>query len=59
MPGKPFAKFFFDYVVKQGFRDGYIGFVWALCQGLYVFLAYFKRWELERGIVKIEDAPPK
>ena len=56
LPGKPFMKFFYDYVIRQGFRDGYLGFVWAACQGLYVFLCYFKLWELKQGRVSEAEA---
>ena len=52
LPCKPLLKFMWDYVAKQGFRDGHIGFVWAFWQGVYVFVAYFKLWELRRGIVR-------
>jgi glycosyltransferase involved in cell wall biosynthesis len=55
MPAKPVAKFLYDYIIKLGFLDGYEGFAWALCQGLYVFLAYFKLRELKRGIIKLPD----
>ena len=55
LPAKPLMKFLYDYVIRQGFRDGYLGFVWAFCQGLYVFACYFKLWELKRGSVTIEE----
>jgi glycosyltransferase involved in cell wall biosynthesis len=53
LPAKPLAKFAHDYFFKLGLLDGYEGFAWALCQGLYVFLAYFKLWELKKGILKL------
>ena len=59
LPGKPMMKFLYDYVVKQGFRDGYLGFVWAFCQGIYVFVSYFKLWELKRGNVTIAELEAK
>jgi len=49
LPGKPIAKYLYDYFIKLGFLDGYEGHAWAVCQGLYVFLSYFKLWELKRG----------
>ncbi|MHB8156632.1 MAG: glycosyltransferase family 2 protein [Desulfocucumaceae bacterium] len=57
LPAKPLAKFTYDYFIKLGFMDGYEGFAWALCQGLYVFLAYFKLWELKKGIMKLPEKP--
>jgi hypothetical protein len=54
LPCKPLVKFFWDYIILQGFRDGYIGSVWASIQALYVFSAYFKLWELKQGIMDVE-----
>lgn len=53
LPAKPLMKFLWDYIFRQGFRDGYLGFVWAAIQGLYVFVAYFKLWEFRHGIVPL------
>lgn len=58
LPFKPLCKFFHDYVIRQGFRDGRLGFTWALAQGLYVFLCYFKLWEMRQGIVQSGQAEP-
>jgi glycosyltransferase involved in cell wall biosynthesis len=55
VPFKPLAKFLWDFIILQGFRDGYIGFVWAALQSFYVFSAYFKLWELKEGITTVEQ----
>jgi hypothetical protein len=55
LPFKPQVRFVWDYIILQGFRDGYIGYKWASIQALYVSTAYFKVWELRKGIVKPED----
>ncbi|HKZ94901.1 MAG TPA: glycosyltransferase family 2 protein [Candidatus Bathyarchaeia archaeon] len=55
MPFKPQIKFVWDYVILQGFRDGYIGLIWARIQALYVSTAYIKLWELRRGLVNAEN----
>jgi glycosyltransferase involved in cell wall biosynthesis len=41
----PPAKFFECYVWKQGFRDGWPGFVIAATSAFYVFAKYVKLWE--------------
>jgi len=55
LPFKPLTVFVWKYFVKQGFRDGRIGFVLALEEAFYVFFAYFKLWELKRGLIKPPD----
>lgn len=52
LPCKPLCKFLYDFVILQGFRDGRLGFTWAFAQGLYVFLCYFKLWEMKQGIAQ-------
>jgi len=47
IPLKPLAKFVWDYVIRQGFRDGRHGLAWAILNALYVYVAYFKVWEFE------------
>jgi len=55
LPLKPLTKFCWDYIVRQGFRDGWEGLSWALLQGMYVFLAYFKLRELRKGQTQGSD----
>jgi glycosyltransferase involved in cell wall biosynthesis len=55
LPFKPFWKFTLDYFIWRGFLDGYEGFSWAVIQAFYVWISYFKLWELKRGIVKLPD----
>lgn len=55
LPFKPQVRFVWDYIIMQGFRDGYLGFKWASIDALYVSTAYFKVWELKKGVVKLED----
>lgn len=55
LPCKSVSKFFFDYIIKRGFLDGKEGFAWAVMQGFYVWLCYFKLWELKRGLVNLPD----
>ena len=43
---RPAATFFKKYFLKQGFRDGFPGFVIAVSSAYYVFLKYAKLWEL-------------
>jgi glycosyltransferase involved in cell wall biosynthesis len=38
----PIAAFFKKYLIQQGFRDGYYGFVIAVLSSVYVFLKYAK-----------------
>jgi glycosyltransferase involved in cell wall biosynthesis len=47
---KTIDRFFRAYVLKQGFRDGYIGLVVALFAGLYQFLAYAKYRQLKQDL---------
>jgi glycosyltransferase involved in cell wall biosynthesis len=42
------------YFIKQGFRDGFPGFIIAVTSSFYVFLKYAKLWELQRK--KKEDS---
>jgi glycosyltransferase involved in cell wall biosynthesis len=56
--GKPFSlatmlfhppwRFFRDYVLKLGFRDGVPGLIIAIATGFYVFMKYAKLWDLQR-----------
>lgn len=55
VPFRPFANFFLDYVFRQGFRDGHIGLTWAIIRAIYVWVSYFKAWELRTGRVTPEE----
>ncbi len=52
---QPPFKFFKMFVIKQGFREGMVGFIVAVLGALYVFLKYAKLWELQERDWK--DAP--
>lgn len=52
---QPPFKFFKMYVLKQGFREGRVGFIVAVLGMYYVFLKYAKLWELRSREWK--DAP--
>lgn len=52
LPFKPLFTFLNHYVLRLGFLDGRRGLVWSMTQAYYVFMAYFKRWELKKGFVK-------
>jgi glycosyltransferase involved in cell wall biosynthesis len=45
----PPAKFFECWLWKQGFRDGWVGFVIAATSAFYVFAKHVKLWERERA----------
>jgi glycosyltransferase involved in cell wall biosynthesis len=44
---RPGARFFYSYLVKRGFLEGFGGFYVAVTAAVYVFLKYAKLWELE------------
>ena len=43
---RPWFEFFYRYVVRLGFLDGYPGYVYALISSLYTFIKYAKLKEL-------------
>ena len=45
----PIGKFFQNYIVKQGFRDGIHGFVHAMFMSFHSFLTRGKLWLLYRS----------
>lgn len=55
LPCKPLLKFIWTYIFRQGFRDGRLGFVHALMDALYVFVAGFKLWELKTGLTSVPE----
>lgn len=46
--GRPFYRFFSIYVIKQGFRDGFEGWIYAILSGYYEWVRWMKRWEISR-----------
>ena len=42
-------RFLKSYILKQGFRDGFLGFVVAYGNGLYQFMSYVKYWHMLKG----------
>ncbi len=42
----PWVVFGYRYVVQQGFRDGWRGFVFCAYTAIYTFLVWAKRWEM-------------
>jgi glycosyltransferase involved in cell wall biosynthesis len=42
-------KAFETYILKQGFRDGFPGFIISGMAGLYVYLKYAKLWQMKHG----------
>ena len=45
---RPLFRFFYSYVLKRGFLEGFAGFYVAASAAFYVFLKYAKVWELTR-----------
>ncbi len=50
VPFRPFLRFFYHYVYRLGFLDGYRGFVFCRLMGFYEFLNCTKASELRRTI---------
>jgi len=48
-------RFLKTYILKQGFRDGFVGFAIAVFNGLYQFASFAKYWELLRKEKKKKD----
>ena len=44
---KPGVKFFRDYILKQGFRDGFYGLVVCCISAFSTFLKYARLWQLQ------------
>ena len=53
--GRPFYRFFRDYVFKAGFRDGVPGLIIAASTMYYVFMKHAKLWELERKHGRVQE----
>ena len=48
LPFRPTLRFFYHYVVRAGFLDGYRGFVFCRLMAFYEFLSLTKARELSR-----------
>ena len=48
LPGRPFAKFLYLYILKLGVLDGRAGFTYCILQSIYEYLIDLKMWELKR-----------
>lgn len=48
LPGRPFLKFFYLYILKLGILDGRAGFTYCILQSIYEYLIDLKMWELKR-----------
>jgi glycosyltransferase involved in cell wall biosynthesis len=49
LPGRPLLRFLYHYVWRQGFRDGYRGYVFCRLMGWYEFLNAAKAREISRA----------
>ena len=49
LPGRPVLRFFYHYVWRAGFLDGYRGFVFCRLMAWYEFMCAAKARELRRG----------
>jgi glycosyltransferase involved in cell wall biosynthesis len=51
--GKIVSRFIKFYFVKQGYKEGFVGFMMALASGLYQLMTYAKYWEMNsNGSIK-------
>ena len=48
LPFRPTMRFFYHYVIRRGFLDGYRGYVFCRLMGFYEFLSVAKGAELRR-----------
>lgn len=44
----PMAKFFYNFIVKRGYKDGVYGFVYSALMSFHSFLAWSKLWAKEQ-----------
>lgn len=42
-------RFFRSWILKKGYKDGFVGFAVALMAGLYQILSYAKYWEMKQN----------
>lgn len=45
---KAVGRFFKTFVMKKGYKDGFVGFMVAFFAGLYQIMSYARYWELKR-----------
>ena len=50
LPGRPSRRFFYHYLLRAGFLDGYRGYVFCRLMAFYEFLSLAKTAELRRKI---------
>ncbi len=53
---RPLFRFFRDYFLKRGYKDGLPGFIIAVATGFYVFIKFAKLWELTHIENKRDDS---
>ena len=46
---QPLKRFITNFVLRQGFRDGWLGLWWAILAAFYEFMVLLKTWELRRS----------
>ena len=46
---KTMDRFLRNYILKNGWKDGFLGFIMSAFHGLYQLFSYAKYWELTRG----------
>ena len=46
--GKTVGRFFKTFIMKKGYKDGFVGFMVAFFAGLYQIMSYAKYWELKK-----------
>jgi len=56
---KMLERFFKFYFIKQGYRDGFIGFFLAIYSGMYQFYTYCKYWEIKNKAAEGQAGPDK
>jgi glycosyltransferase involved in cell wall biosynthesis len=49
---RPWFEFFYRYVIRLGFLDGYAGYTYALVSSLYTYMKYAKLYELRSDVNK-------
>jgi glycosyltransferase involved in cell wall biosynthesis len=53
--GRPIYRFFRDYLIKGGFRDGVPGLIIAASTMYYVFMKHARLWELENKDGRVQE----
>ena len=49
---KVIERFFKTFLLKKGYKDGFVGFMVAFFAGLYQVMSFAKYWELKKDILK-------